>query len=212
MTNKYNNWERLSKVIERFRLSINAFANQLGLGRSENLYHIRKGNYGISHDLANRIIKHDADIDRTWLLSGVGTMLRSDPKSNEALPFYRDRMEVVLLDLDNAQPYGYFDVPYVTGSDFIVRSFARPMVDTVTVATDLFLKRLSSTDEIVQGNEYVFKIDESILWRRVRCVKGSPTKWRLVARNREEYPDIVIDNSSIDIVWRVISRVAILES
>ena len=79
MTNKFNNWERLVKVIERFGLSINSFALSLGLGRSENLYHIRRGNYGISEDLANRIISADPDIDRTWLLSGIGNMLKSDP-------------------------------------------------------------------------------------------------------------------------------------
>ena len=58
MTNKFNNWERLSKVIERFGLTINSFAKVLGLQRSETLYHIRKGDFGISADLADRIVKN----------------------------------------------------------------------------------------------------------------------------------------------------------
>ena len=74
MTNRFNNWERLLKVIRRFDKSINSFAMHIGLHRAENLYHIRKGNFGISSDLADKIVNSDPEIDRTWLLSGVGAM------------------------------------------------------------------------------------------------------------------------------------------
>ena len=157
MTNKFNNWERLAKVIERFGLSINSFAKALGLNRSETLYHIRKGDFGISADLADRIVKLDKDIDRTWLLSGIGNMLHSDPTNGEHLPFFRHEMAVVLRDIDNQPNDGMIYVPYPTGSDYVVRSFSRSMSDAVTAATDLFLKRLTTLDDVVQGNEYVLK-------------------------------------------------------
>lgn len=212
MTNKYNNWERLVKVIERFGLSINSFAHVIGLGRSENIYHIRKGNYGISPDLADRIIKLDGDIDRTWLLSGVGNMLRSQTASGESLPFYKEEMEDILQDIECREPDDHLYVPYMTGCELIVRSFTRPMSDPVTVANDLFLKRLSSIEDVVQGNEYVLHIGDRIIWRRIRYVKDEPQKWRLVARNREDFPDILVDANDVKVAWRVIARIAILES
>jgi hypothetical protein len=212
MTNKFNNWERLVKVIERFGLSINSFALSLGLGRSENLYHIRRGNYGISEDLANRIISADPDIDRTWLLSGIGNMLKSDPVNCDRLPFYRDEMESILSYLDNYEPSDYIQTPYATGSDFVVRSFSRPMSDPVTAANDLFLKRLSGVYEVVQGNEHVLLVGDRVVWRMVRYIKDDPTKWRLVSRNRENFPDIIIDVKDVKAAWRVIARIAILES
>lgn len=212
MTNKFNNWERLEKVIERFGMSINSFARAIGLGRSENLYHIRKGNYGISEDLADRIIKLDPEIDRTWLLSGVGNMLRSEAKSGESLPFYCEEMEDILPNLEAYEPSDHLYMPYITGSEFVVRSFTRPMSDPMTAANDLFLKRLFSMDEVIQGNEHVLLIGDRILWRRVRHIKEDPTKWRLVSRNREDFPDIIIDVRDIRVAWRVIARIAILES
>ena len=212
MTNKSKNWERLAKVIERFGLTINSFAKVLGLNRSETLYHIRKGDFGISADLADRIVKIDKDIDRTWLLSGIGNMLHSDATNGEYLPFYRKEMEVVLRDIDNCPSDGEFYVPYVTGCNYIVRSFSRSMSDAVTAATDLFLKRLTNIDDVVQGNEYVLRVGDEIIWRRVRFIKSDDKRWRLVSNNRVDFPDVYVNIEDISDVWRVISRIAVLES
>lgn len=212
MTNKFNNWERLSKVIERFGLTINSFAKVLGLQRSETLYHIRKGDFGISADLADRIVKVDKDIDRTWLLSGIGNMLHSEPVSGEHLPFYRREMERVLLDIESYPNDGEIYVPYITGSDIVVRSFSKPMSDTVTAANDLFLKHIDSIADVVQGNEYVLKVCDEIIWRRVRFIKGNNNLWRLVANNKIDYPDVYVDINDVKDIWRVMSRIAVLES
>ena len=48
-------WRRLERVIKWTGLSINSFALTIGLKRSENLYQIKKGNNGISRDLAELI-------------------------------------------------------------------------------------------------------------------------------------------------------------
>ena len=148
MTNKFDNWSRLKKVIIRFEKTINGFAMQIGLQRAENLYHIRKGNYGISQDLADRIIKCDPEIDRTWLLSGVGNMLKSDGVQQEQIPFYIDEVESIITNLDSVEPAGYMTLPYKTNSDIVVRSFSKPMSDTISAAQDLFLKRNYLLDQM----------------------------------------------------------------
>ena len=214
MTNKFDNWSRLLRVIERFGKSINGFAMQIGLPRAENLYHIRKGNYGISEDLADRIIKQDPTIDRTWLLSGVGNMLKNETLEQEKLPFYIDEVEEILPGIGCIEPSGYLELPYKTNCDIVIRSFSRPMSDTISAAQDLFLKR-TDIDGVVQGNEYVLMLNrptDNVIWRRVRWVAGNTNQWRLVARNREEFHDIFIDKSEVMQAWRVIARLTVLES
>jgi hypothetical protein len=214
MTNRFDNWKRLLQVIERFGKSINGFAMQIGLSRAENLYHIRKGNYGISEDLADRIIKQDAEIDRTWLLSGVGNMLRSEVIEPERVPFYLDEVEEILPGIACIEPSGYNQLPYKINCDLVIRSFSKPMSDTISAAQDLFLKRVD-IDSVVQGNEYVLMLNhptDNVIWRRVRWVSKNSNRWRLVARNREEFPDLFIDRSEVMQAWRVISRLTILES
>ena len=214
MTNKYDNWSRLLKVIERFGKSINGFAMKIGLQRAENLYHIRKGNYGISDDLADRIIGYDPEIDRTWLLSGVGSMLKSDVINSEEIPFYIDEVEQVLPNLVAVEPSGYLTLPYKTNADIVVRSFSKPMSDTISAAQDLFLKRVD-VDDVIQGNEYVLVLDrptDSVFWRRVRWVRNDDCRWRLVARNRDDFQDIFVDRSEVKEAWRVIARLSVLES
>jgi hypothetical protein len=214
MTNRFDNWKRLLQVIERFGKSINGFAMQIGLSRAENLYHIRKGNYGISEDLADRIIKQDAEIDRTWLLSGVGNMLRSEVIEPERVPFYLDEVEEILPGIACIEPSGYIQLPCKINCDLVIRSFSKPMSDTISAAQDLFLKRVD-IDSVVQGNEYVLMLNhptDNVIWRRVRWVSKNSNRWRLVARNREEFPDLFIDRSEVMQAWRVISRLTILES
>ncbi len=214
MTNKFDNWSRLLKVIERFGKSINGFAMQIGLSRAENLYHIRRGNYGISEDLADRIIKQDPDIDRTWLLSGVGNMLKSQTLEHEKTPFYIDDVEDILPGIACIEPSGYIELPYRTHCDVVIRSFSKPMSDTISAAQDLFLKR-TEVENVIQGNEYVLMLNrptDNVIWRKVRWVSGNSNRWRLVARNREEYSDIFIDKSEVMQAWRVIARLTVLES
>jgi hypothetical protein len=85
------------------------------------------------------------------------------------------------------------------------------MVLPGTATTDLFLKSIK-VEEMVQGNEYLIVLDDKVLWRKIRCVKAAPEQWRLVAYDRTEDPDVVINKSDIRHVWRVIARMAILVS
>lgn len=46
------NWQRIEMVIQQSKMTANAFARHIGLPRGENLYQIKKGNNGISLDVA----------------------------------------------------------------------------------------------------------------------------------------------------------------
>ena len=72
------NWQRIEMVIQQSKMTANAFARHIGLPRGESLYQIKKGNNGISLDVATRICQHYPKIDKLWLLTGDGQMLRDD--------------------------------------------------------------------------------------------------------------------------------------
>lgn len=84
------NWQRIEMVIQQSKMTANAFARHIGLPRGENLYQIKKGNNGISLDVAKRIVSKFPQVDKLWLLTGDGQMLRDDapagPWSNIGTP------------------------------------------------------------------------------------------------------------------------------
>lgn len=210
MTNKYNNWERILEILEWTGLSLTQLAMKLDMSRTENLYSIKRGHYGISSDLADRLCELYPDLDRTWLLSGVGSMLLSTKSKNPQRPYYRSMAEDSITNINQLKPSGVVSMPHINGYDFIIRSASKAMCDKQCAATDLFLRSVE-LDEIVQGNEYVLEIDGEAIWRKVR-VKRNSSEWRLVSRFKSEYPDIIVDRSKITRAWRVIARLAIMTS
>jgi hypothetical protein len=90
-------WERLSEVIGYSGLSVNAFAKAIGLKRGENLYQIKKGNNGISPNLAKRINRVLPCFSVAWLIFGEGVFEAEKPilcvdqsqrTSIRIIPFY----------------------------------------------------------------------------------------------------------------------------
>ena len=75
MREKQNNWQRIEAVIKWANMSTNYFARYIGLARGENLYQIKRGNNGISLDVADRIVSKFPQVDKLWLLTGEGQML-----------------------------------------------------------------------------------------------------------------------------------------
>lgn len=69
------NWERIAAVVKMSEKSVNGFARHIGLARGENLYQIKRGNNGISRDLADRICLAFPSVSKLWLLTGEGQML-----------------------------------------------------------------------------------------------------------------------------------------
>lgn len=63
-------WKRLEQIIDESGVSVNALAHHIGLPRGENLYQIRRGNNGISRDLALRIHEHFPQYGIGWILTG----------------------------------------------------------------------------------------------------------------------------------------------
>ena len=71
-------WKRLSEVLELAEMSPNYFARYIGLPNGEYIYRIKRGQNGISRDVANRIAQKFPKININWLLSGEGSIFLED--------------------------------------------------------------------------------------------------------------------------------------
>ena len=87
MREKQNNWQRIEAVIKWANMSTNYFARHIGLARGENLYQIKRGNNGISRDVAQRIVAKFPQIDKLWLLTGDGQMFAEQQLRGAQIPF-----------------------------------------------------------------------------------------------------------------------------
>ena len=77
MRQKMDNWQRIDSVIRWANMTINYFALYIGLPRGENLYQIKKGNNGISRNLAYKIVTKFPEVSLAWLLTGEANSVLS---------------------------------------------------------------------------------------------------------------------------------------
>lgn len=70
--------EILGKILEYKKLNAKAFSEFIGLDRPQAIYDIQKGKTkSISQSMANKISSVFPDINRVWLLTGEGDMLKN---------------------------------------------------------------------------------------------------------------------------------------
>lgn len=207
MTKKRNNWARLMATIEWLNMTSNSFAMQIGLTRCENLYQIKRGNFGITRDLADRITTHFPEISRTWLLTGAGHMLMSQSKDGNNIPYYDFEVEQLLDHIDDVEPTGFVDMPLVTGCEIIVRSNCKAMVNRQNFSTHLFLRNVDPT-EIMPDKEYVFMLPRETMWRKVKSVNGYNVV--LTAFNSDIEPDVIIDITDIEQAWQILAKMDVM--
>lgn len=201
MQEKQNNWQRIEAVIKWANMSTNYFARYIGLARGENLYQIKRGNNGISMDVADRIVTKFPQVDKLWLLTGEGQMFVDQSLRGAQIPFYNVDVEEGIGHLDNLEAESTLVVPPVGECDLAMRYLGRAMGNSVPSGTVVLLRK-SERDAIIPGEEYVIVSRKIVTLRIVRTIEGEE-KLRLVAGDREQYDDIILYNSDIQAVYKV---------
>lgn len=70
--------ERINKLLEYSGLSVNKFSEKIGVKTSQSIRDLLSGKTkGISHSVEDKILSCFTEIDRVWLLTGEGPMLKS---------------------------------------------------------------------------------------------------------------------------------------
>jgi len=200
------NWQRLEKVIKWAGMSVNAFALHIGLKRSENLYQIKKGNHGISKELANIISTKYPQISRSWLLTGEGEMLKDGDShaSKHGIPFYNvDIASVIEFHQQPAQkPLYYIDIPIFYGCDFAALSTSNAMAPEIPAGAIVAIKQQDPA-KIFPGESYLIVTKDFSGIRTIRSYPEDPAKIRLVPKNLADYDEMIIDTSEIKVLYLV---------
>ena len=87
MREKQNNWQRIEAVIKWANMSTNYFARYIGLARGENLYQIKRGNNGISLNVADRIVSKFSPDRQALAADRRGADVRRRPAAGNADTF-----------------------------------------------------------------------------------------------------------------------------
>ena len=71
--------EIINKLLDYSELNAKQFAERIGLERPQAIYDIQKGKTkSISSSMANKILSVFPELNKSWLLSGEGNMLKSN--------------------------------------------------------------------------------------------------------------------------------------
>ncbi|MEG1759700.1 MAG: hypothetical protein RSB23_06745 [Alistipes sp.] len=207
MEEKQNNWQRIENIIKWANMSTNYFARYIGLTRGENLYQIKRGNNGISLDLADRIVAKFPQIDKLWLLTGEGQMFVEAELRGVQIPFYVYDVEANITLLKSLTPKNNFVIPQLKECDFAMLYMGRAMGTRIPIGTIVILKT-ADRDAIIPGAEYVVVTQKFVTLRIVRAT-ANEGELRLVAGDRENFDDILVNIKDVKSVYKVNGKLII---
>lgn len=197
-----DNWHRIERIVKWTGLSVNAFAHTIGLNRAENLYQIKKGNNGISRELADTIAAKYPNISRAWILTGEGEMLGSEQKSSLSdIPIFEVEITKLMAAEQKPAPDYYMSLPWFKGSDFTAVSLTDSMVPDIPAFARVVFKAVELED-IVPGNMYFVGSKTYSGIRYVRREIGSSTL-RLVPSNTDKYDELAVEVDQVEKLLQV---------
>lgn len=182
-------------------MTINAFSNHIGLPRSETLYQIKRGNNGISRNLADKIIGKFPQVSKPWLLTGYGPMYVGDGNDARQIPFYNCTLKQLAAGAGQLKPDSYMFLPQVAYADLALCYAGDDMAPSIPDGTILILRRVP-VESIVLGKEYVVMGVNLVTLRKVRSSEREGCL-RLVPVNVAEYDEMTMPVADIREVYSV---------
>jgi hypothetical protein len=190
-----DNWQRIERVVRWTGLSVNSFAHAVGLSRGENLYQIKRGNNGISRELALMISTKYPEISRAWLLTGDGDMFAAETGRRKTIPFFEADIEKYVASPEQFTPRSHISLPGVDDAEFAAIYAGRAMGEAVP-AGSLVLVRRVALENLIPGGDYLVVGEEFTMLRRVRRDVGSGTL-RLLPVDTDNFDEIRLDAAAV---------------
>lgn len=207
MEEKQQNWQRLEAVIRWANMSTNYFARHIGLARGENLYQIKRGNNGISLNLADRIVSTYPEISKLWLLTGEGEMFLPSISRAPQIPLYDVDVELAIRGVEKLETEQQLVIPEIVNCDFAMRYLGNAMNPQTPTGCVVLLQK-TDVNAIIPGNEYVIVGRKIVTLRTVRAAE-SAKQLRLVAADRGQFDDVLIAKNDVETVYAVRGKLII---
>lgn len=203
-----DSWQRLEQIIRWTGLSTNAFAREIGLKRAENLYQIKRGNNGISRELARLISKRYPMISDSWLLTSHGEMISVNympgalferaTDRGMSIPFYNADIQQVVRGVHKLHPQCHISLPMLVAGASMAASYSSQAMSPDVPAGSIVVIHEVPDSAIIPGECYMIVTRNVSLLRIVRRVVTNPDMWMLCARNRTEFDDVFIEKSAVE--------------
>jgi len=165
--------EKLKEILNHMKMTASSFSRYIGLSTPQILYDITKGRNGISKDLADSITAKCLNIDRVWLLTGEGEMLKKDipeenTRINDVNPDFSNKTALIPLLPISAQggSLNQFFVSVkdsdcehiispIKGADFAITVSGDSMAPGYPSGSQILIKKINEKAFIEWGRVYV---------------------------------------------------------
>ncbi len=195
-------------------MSTNYFARHIGLLRGENLYQIKRGNNGISRNLADMIVKSFPEINLLWLLTGEGQMFTEPDVVGDGIPFYNLDVENQIRNIEELDPLSVMVMPVHVDGDIAMVYSGRAMGDIIPPNTIVMLKKILP-ETIIPGGEYVI-LTKNVVTLRIVCYDHNVSDGasygdtlKLVSADSAKFNDIYINRKDVEMVYKVTAKIMI---
>ena len=217
--------DRIYKVVAYKGDSIYKLSKKIGVSNGY-FSKQRQGKGAISSNIIEKIVSYYLDIDADWLLTGKGSMFRSEAPANPAIPLYKDNQERVaaarpsndgipLIPLDAVAGFGTgemqvleyecerYIVPIFREAEFLIPVKGSSMIPKYNRGDLVACKKLPLNDLFFQWNKvYVLDTVQGALVKRIR--KGCDIDHILLVSDNENYEPVELHKSQINAVALVI--------
>lgn len=213
--------ERLQNIIDNERLIKKSFAEKIGFARPQAIYDVLNGKAkSISEQLANKIVSAFPKYSKAWLMTGEGSMLKSEAglSSAEEEKFYTYLLPVAAIggelsgfDCDGVMPRDCERViSPVADVDFAMPVIGDSMEPEYPSGARVMVKRVDPDDFIAWGNVYVLDTTNGPLIKEVQpSDKGDAFVLCLSHNPSGRYKPFDVPLSSVRAMYRVVACVSL---
>lgn len=203
--------QRIQHLLEYTHLNGKNFALRIGLSHPDSIYHILRGRNGISDKMAERIIMAFPEVNRSWLLSGEGAMVRDEirptavftPRLGKQAETRLQKQQVPLYDFEAVaglvpiftnqnHPIDYISIPDLPRCDGAVYVRGDSMYPLLKAGDIVMYKQIQDYYNIIWGEMYLISFsyegEEYITVKFLKKVEGQPDRVLLVSHNPHHAP------------------------
>ncbi|MDR0438452.1 MAG: hypothetical protein LBH22_09185 [Bacteroidales bacterium] len=218
--------ERLEKFIkEGLKITPFAFSKSINDTGGVKISKIINKKYGVSNKILDLVCEAHPEVNRSWLLTGEGNMLKSDPSkqpiqffdpenaphNKRLIPLYDDVLTVggtdtVALTEANRAPAEWIDPgDWFKPATHAIRHYGESMVE-YPKGCILALKEVQDRRLVVPGQDYVIQTSEYRVTKKIQ-LGNSPEYIIAHSTNYERYDDHSLIHQPFNIYWELITNI-----